>query len=88
MCENGCKGLSEFEKYHDEIALILTDIDMPIMNGIEFLKIIQEKIQCPIFVISGREDLMLDIKFTKFYEKPFNTMSLVNDINFELKKSA
>lgn len=66
----------------DNVDLILTDIDMPKMSGIEFLKkyrLINS--QTPIAVMSGgskfsKEDI-LSLGATFFIQKPFQNIELL-----------
>lgn len=52
---NGKEGLEAFKK--DDIDLIITDINMPIMNGIEMIKAIRSvNSQIPIIVTSAYSD--------------------------------
>ena len=45
--ENGKQVLELLEK-HDDIDLVFMDIEMPVMNGIEAMKYIREKMAYPI----------------------------------------
>lgn len=38
LAENGQEGLTLFLAQHPEIALVLSDISMPVMNGIDMVK--------------------------------------------------
>lgn len=45
VAENGAQGLELFKKYESEIDLIITDVNMPIMNGLEMIREIKKSIQ-------------------------------------------
>ena len=52
QAENGKKGLEVLETAEGQVDLILLDVEMPVMNGHQFLKIIkQDKRYCDIPVI-------------------------------------
>ena len=52
QAEDGEKGLEVLETVEDQVDLILLDVEMPVMNGHEFLKTIkQDKRYCSIPVI-------------------------------------
>lgn len=37
-CENGLEGLNMLKEHGDKFDLVISDIDMPVMNGLEFCK--------------------------------------------------
>ena len=50
--ENGREGVKELDSFQPD--LVLTDISMPDMEGIEFLKVVtREKRDLPVIVMSG-----------------------------------
>jgi len=62
---------------HQEVDAIITDYMMPVMNGIEFVKILKEKsIRIPVIVLTARGDdtgklKMLRTGIDGYYTKPF-----------------
>ena len=38
VAQNGQEGLELFKKYENEIDLIITDVNMPILNGLDMVK--------------------------------------------------
>ena len=57
FCANGKEALDTLEK-HPDIELALTDINMPVMDGLAFLKEIKErKIQAKAVIISAYGDM-------------------------------
>lgn len=51
---NGKEGVQKCSEVNPDI--IVTDIEMPIMNGLEMIDIIREKNKLPIIVISAYND--------------------------------
>jgi signal transduction histidine kinase len=78
--ENGQEGLGIFQKFHP--AIVITDIKMPLMGGIEFLKKIKhENPETEVIMITGHGDMDLAIKSLKheatdFITKPINVDAL------------
>lgn len=63
---DGEDGLNKFNKYHNEIDIILTDIKMPRMDGIEFLSSIRETNKdIPVLVTSAFNESDILIKLIK-----------------------
>ncbi len=51
---NGSEALDLFRNSKDPVELVITDVDMPEMNGIELVDhILQERPNTPVLVISG-----------------------------------
>jgi CheY-like chemotaxis protein len=51
---NGREGLDKFEAHSPD--LVLTDLDMPVMTGIELLRALRQRgSQCPCVVMTSRE---------------------------------
>ena len=75
-----------FEKYSNAIDLVLTDVVMPQMNGVEMVeKIIPDSPETRIIFMSGYTDNALDEyelidKSKNFLQKPFNARALVEKI--------
>jgi PAS domain S-box-containing protein len=80
VAKNGQEGFDFFEKYKPD--LIITDIQMPVMNGIKMVKLIKETNQTiPIVIITAFNDseyLLEAIKLnvTNYLTKPLNLFSL------------
>jgi len=76
--ENGAEGLELYKKYIDKIGLIVTDIDMPKMNGLEMTKRIRElNSEIPVYAVTSiKEDVYEDIGFSGIIEKPIHLKAL------------
>ena len=83
--QNGKEGLKQFESVGPD--LIITDIIMPDMEGIEFIKaLVKKKKNIPIIVMSGN---IIGTKFLKSARlfgakatltKPFTTQDLIETV--------
>lgn len=75
--ENGKKGLDVFEKNKDDIDLVIMDVMMPEMDGIECTKEIRKTSNVPIIILTAKsedEDEIegLEVGANDFITKPFN----------------
>ena len=73
-------------KRKERIDLLVTDLQMPILNGVELIdKILERAIPIPIVIITGYKDTEIDIiasiNTRKFYDEFLN-----NDFNYLLEK--
>ena len=81
--ENGLEGLELFKQHEDEIDLIITDVNMPQMNGLEMIKEIKKiNTNIPIIVataFSNTEYLLeaIDIGVDKYVLKPIDMKKLL-----------
>ncbi len=81
------EGLSVFTRYQEEIGLIISDFEMPGMNGYEFLKRITALNKTvPAIMLSGalNEDRIIELMklgVQKFFAKPVNINRLVAEID-------
>ncbi len=78
--EEGLQLLNE-----EEISLILLDIWMPGMDGLEALKIIKEKFNLPVIMISGHGTIDTAVQATRigafdFIEKPLSYDKIIHAI--------
>ncbi len=83
VAENGQEGLELFKKYENEIDLIITDVNMPILNGLDMIKEIKKiNLNIPIIVataFSNKEYLLeaIDIGVDKYVLKPIDIAKLL-----------
>ena len=84
VAENGAAGLEMFRQQKDEICLVLSDIVMPAMNGIEMAEsILQIDSEAKILLMSGYIDDVLELQGRKrfaFIRKPFIHAVLIERI--------
>jgi len=83
IAKNGKEGLALFKEHEDQIDLIITDINMPLMNGLTMIKKIKEiNPKIPIIVataFSNTEYLLdaIDIGVDKYVLKPIDMKKLL-----------
>ena len=73
--ENGADGLEAFKRLQDEICLVLSDIVMPVLSGIDMAESIRQiDPQAKILLMSGYSDAILESRGRSqypFIRKPF-----------------
>ena len=83
VAQNGQEGLELFKEHENEIDLIITDVNMPILNGLDMIKEIKKiNINIPIIVataFSNKEYLLeaIDIGVDKYVLKPIDIAKLL-----------
>ena len=83
VAENGQEGLELFKAHEKEIDLFITDVNMPILNGLDMIKEIKKiNINIPIIVataFSNKEYLLeaIDIGVDKYVLKPIDIAKLL-----------
>ena len=80
LAENGQEGLEQFHKYCPE--MIITDIEMPVMNGMEMIKeILESKERQPIIITTGyNDDEHKSDRVCRNIIKPINLQELLEAI--------
>lgn len=79
---NGAEAV-EMCKHNPDISIVLMDIRMPVMNGVEATKLIREfKPELPIiattaYALSGDEHRLLETGITDYLAKPINKEKLI-----------
>lgn len=91
VVHNGQEALAELELQTYDI--ILLDIMMPVLNGIETLKQLRQKLTTPVLMLSARDDdidrvLGLELGADDYLPKPFNDRELVARIKAILRRTA
>jgi len=79
--ENGSEALTVIEREKQDLAAVLLDINMPVMDGTTALKRMHEKKYLedfPVLIVTGEQDLTLvgecfDYGISDFIRKPVNT---------------
>lgn len=93
---NGLEGLEKYEKSkitNEKIDLIISDINMPIMNGLEMLEKIREiDAIVPLIFTTARSESdnllkAIDLNVSNYIMKPIDTMILIKKITEVCEKS-
>ena len=88
IAKNGVEAVSKFSEKSQEIDIVLLDITMPLLDGIDVLKkILQIKPGLPVIMVSalGREDTVrecLALGARSFIIKPFNVEKITETVNY------
>lgn len=82
LAENGAQALKIFEEHPDAFALIITDVEMPVMNGRALAKHIRTRApHMKILMVSGLESQSAEEMWqpfaNDFLQKPFVSSGLV-----------
>ncbi len=90
VANNGKEALELLDHSYD---LILLDIMMPVLNGIETLKQIRKNYSTPVMMLTARGDdidriLGLELGADDYLPKPFNDRELVARIKAILRRTA
>jgi DNA-binding NtrC family response regulator len=84
VAENGAAGLDVYLEFKDEIALVLADIVMPAVNGIDMADSIRQvDPQAKILLMSSYSDHVLERQGRQtfpFIRKPFINLSLIERV--------
>ncbi|MDO4626348.1 MAG: response regulator [Pasteurellaceae bacterium] len=89
---NTYNGKEALEKLDNQIDIILLDISMPVLNGLETLKIIRQKYTTPVIMLTARGDdldrvLGLELGADDYLAKPFNDRELIARIKAILRRT-
>src|SRR5512137_2341844 len=80
---DGKQGWEVFLERSQAFDVIVTDIDMPVLSGVELLKRLREKAyDIPVIVMTGHDDLQFSIEVLRlgafdFLLKPFRAKELL-----------
>ncbi|MDY0586210.1 response regulator [Pasteurella multocida] len=89
MANNGLQALQKLDLSYD---LVLLDIMMPVLNGVETLKKIRQEFSVPVIMLTARGDdidriLGLELGADDYIPKPFNDCELVARIKAILRRT-
>lgn len=92
IATDGLNALEIFKEHKDSINLIITDIKMPKLDGMELLKEIRDLDENIPYIITSAffkpEDLHLSIKYnvSAYYKKPVDINKLIDKVDFLCQK--
>ena len=86
--ENGEAGLAYLEKHHQELSIILLDLQMPVMDGFTFMSHVKDDpilSVVPIIVMTADDDAnteerCMELGAVEFLEKPYNPVVMFGRI--------
>lgn len=84
---SGSEGIEVYEKHHDEISVILLDMTMPGLSGVETFELLRKKgVSIPVILTSGLSESditeqMQGAEVFHFLKKPYKPQKLVNVIS-------
>lgn len=89
MANDGHQGFEAYREKHEEICLILSDVAMPVMDGVEMVrKIFEMHAQANVILMSGYNfaDVVSDdiAKLCVLIKKPFSPRELIGAVNKRL----
>jgi two-component system cell cycle sensor histidine kinase/response regulator CckA len=77
--DDGAEGLRVYQKHQGDISMLLTDVRMPRMNGIDLAdRVLQLDSHLPVLFMSG-DAQRANLHFG-FLAKPFNSADLVGRV--------
>ena len=84
-CKDGLDAYTVFKKHNDEIDIIVTDINMPNMTGLELIEKINPLSDIPFIFTSAYSDIdymktAINLGATKYITKPINIKTVIEDI--------
>ena len=83
---NGVEGVALFRSSPDQFSVVLTDLRMPVMNGQQLVKLVQEtNPRAKIICMSGYTDEDMPAG-TVFLQKPFSPDALRARVSEALKR--
>lgn len=90
VVRNGQEGLEALASSHYD--LVLLDVMMPVLNGIETLKQLRQKYATPVLMLSARDDhidriIGLELGADDYLPKPFNDRELIARMRAILRRS-
>lgn len=91
---DGKEGLAVLSKEYKDIKLILSDWNMPVMNGFEFLKAVKGNAafrQIPVVMLTTESEKAninkaIQAGAANYLLKPFNTEDLINKIKQSIQQ--
>ncbi len=89
LAKDGLEGFRRFEEDHPD--LIITDLAMPEMNGVELTQAVRRSSETPVIVLSVRDSEMMKIRALDegaddYMTKPFSMPELLARVRAQLRR--
>jgi len=90
-CASGAKAVDVYSRLHDDIDLVILDMIMPKMNGVETLRQLKQidpavrAILCSAFIRDLKGHTVADEGFVGFISKPFKIDDLLATVDLHVK---
>jgi DNA-binding response OmpR family regulator len=89
--EQAFDGKEATEKYNENIQLVILDLMLPFIDGIEVLRIIREKSKLPVIILSAKEEetdriIGLSMGADDYMVKPFSVRELTARVKAQLRR--
>ena len=89
-CRDGIEAFSVFNKNKDEIDIIVTDINMPNMTGLELIEKVSQISDIPFIFTTAYSDIdyvktALNLGASKYITKPINIKTVIEDIQITVQ---
>ena len=96
VAENGIEGLSRYARAANEIKLVITDLDMPAMDGVTMIRVLKQMSpKLKVIVSSGilrgqhltsnRSSELAALGVKSFLDKPYTVVQILQAVHDELQ---
>ncbi len=91
--QDGAEAIAVFSEFKDQIALVITDMMMPVLDGAATIRVILKMVPAmPIIAVSGldaqgKSTAFQDQKNVRFLQKPYSASQLLQCIQQQLNSS-
>lgn len=90
--ENGIKAQRIFDEQHSDLDIIISDVKMPELDGVEFLKYVRSQSDIPFILMTGFSEIVeaqgaARLGANEFLQKPFRTDDMIEAVEACLHKA-
>ena len=95
MAGNGKEALEQYQESNDEIIVVVSDVQMPVMTGLELVRNLRSKpdtAEIPVVMLTARDFAIEDsqkkeLNISACVSKPFSPRELLQSVEEVLKES-
>jgi len=90
---DGIEAIEVFQKHYNEINVVITDLNMPHMNGLETLSVLRRiRPNLPMILVSGHDESIVitdnnQVQDLVFLQKPYQKIHLKDALVRVMKKA-